>query len=708
MSIRITIRILFWVTVLTLCPILVSAQNNKYKINDKLYPRYEKADKLRYTDEGLQLADSLYREAIRIGDKKAQCLAHCVPVHYYFNKKDRNLLWNAVEELCSVSRTNGYLQYYYWGYRMWIVYLANSDRTMEAMQEAEEVRSQAEKDRHPYGIYTTLCLMGDLYSVRDDDAIATEFYIKALEYQLEHMPEQDPTMICMSIARYYRQKNKRTEQDLQTASKYIEIGLANAKYERNRAKLMCEQAMVLHTGNKIEEFKKLYEQCEPLIIKYNLYSSTEQLRYRKEILDGDFEEALKIANTLPNKFDRHMGRYFVFKKWGKFSEALSEYEQGFLELNLLREKERRGDLAEMGAQFDNYRLLLNNTRLEAEASAMKEKATAAELDRVQAQMLADKKNAQLQQANDKLRLSKLEARYKAQKADLELQQERIKTERASKWTYGLGLALVGLTFIYTLVEWWRTRASARRLHAKNKELTEARDRALQSEKMKTAFIQNMSHEIRTPLNAIVGFSQLLTSSDMTSDVAEVQEFSRIISHNSNLLTTLVNDILTLSDLDSGNCKIRLSEVNVDVLCRTAITLAQNKAHPGVQTDFQSDVPATFLLSTDQSRISHVLDNMLSNACKFTQQGSITLTCSLAENPGYLTFAVADTGPGIPEDKREEIFERFTKLDAFQQGTGLGLSICAAIAGLLHGRIYVDPAYTQGARFVFILPLDNEQ
>lgn len=707
-NIQIMARILFFVTALMLCPFLIIAQNNKYKINDKLYPQYEKADKLRYTEHGLLLADSLYQEAIRIGDKKGQCLARCIPVHHYSKKKEKNALWNSVEKLSSISRANGYLQYYYWGYRMWIVYLVNSGQLTEAMRKAEEMRQQAEKDHHPFGIYTTLCLIGDIYSTRADYAIAAEYYVKALEYQQAYLPEQDPTMICKNLSEYYRRKSDRTEKDLRTALKYVEIGLTNAKYERNRIRLMCEKGMILYTEGKIEEFKELCNEYMSLIVKNDLQTYTYQLRFRKQIADGNYEAALKIADSLHTEYDRHNARYVIFKQWGKCAEALSEYEFATHELNKLREKERRSDLAEMSAMLDNYQLQLKNVRLESEASIMKERATKAELERMQSQMLVDQKNAQLQQTNDKLKLNKLEMQYKAQKANLELQQERIKTERAGKWTYGLALALVGLIFIYSLVEWWRTRTNARRLHVKNLELTEARERALQSENMKTAFIQNMSHEIRTPLNAIVGFSQLLTSPDMTLDAAEIQEFNQIISHNSNLLTTLVNDILTLSDLDSGSCKAHFSDVNVDVLCRTAVTLAQNKIQPGVQMNFKSDVPGTYLLSTDHLWTSRVLDNMLTNACKFTQQGSITLTCSLTENPGYITFAVADTGPGIPEDKREEIFERFAKLDAFQQGTGLGLSICATTAKLLHGRIYVDSTYTQGARFVFMLPLSGNK
>lgn len=234
----------------------------------------------------------------------------------------------------------------------------------------------------------------------------------------------------------------------------------------------------------------------------------------------------------------------------------------------------------------------------------------------------------------------------------------------------------------------------------------ARDRAEQSDKMKMFFIQNMSHEIRTPLNAIVGFSQMLSLPEMEFTEEEKSEFSLRIQQNSDLLTTLVDDLLDLASLESGKYTMRLEPHSCNAVCQSAIVTVEHRKPENVKLYFTSDVADDYLIVTDEKRLEQVLINFLTNAEKHTEQGEIHLHCSLSEIAGKITFSVADTGSGIPEDKADSIFERFNKLDAFKQGTGLGLNICRIIAERLNGEVRLDRNYTGGSRFLLILPLNG--
>ena len=220
---------------------------------------------------------------------------------------------------------------------------------------------------------------------------------------------------------------------------------------------------------------------------------------------------------------------------------------------------------------------------------------------------------------------------------------------------------------------------------------------------KTRFVQNMSHEVRTPLNAIVGFSQLLSLPDGSFPEEEKQEFAGHIVNNTKMLTMLLDDILHVSAMDSGNYRITYEDGEMHYMAQAAISSAEHRLKPGVRMyyDPETTEPHTFI--TDPHRVQQILINLLTNACKHTTEGEIRLTSSLTQNPGFVTYAIEDTGSGIPPEQADTIFERFTKLNEFVQGTGLGLSICRDIAQRMNARVYLDTTYTGGARFVLELP-----
>lgn len=239
-----------------------------------------------------------------------------------------------------------------------------------------------------------------------------------------------------------------------------------------------------------------------------------------------------------------------------------------------------------------------------------------------------------------------------------------------------------------------------RLKKVQEELEAARRVAEVAGEQKTAFLANMSHEIRTPLNAIVGFAGLLAN----ASESERNSYVEIIKGNTNMLLQLVNDILDMSKIEAGTLEFIYSDTDVNQIMRELegiFRLRLEEADSPVRIVFEPCLPVCFI-HTEKNRVSQVLSNFLSNAFKYTKEGSITLGYKVREDDIY--FYVQDTGAGIPAGKVDKVFERFMKLDAKKQGTGLGLSISRTIIKKLGGEIGVFSEYGKGSTFWFTLPV----
>ena len=243
----------------------------------------------------------------------------------------------------------------------------------------------------------------------------------------------------------------------------------------------------------------------------------------------------------------------------------------------------------------------------------------------------------------------------------------------------------------------------RRLKKSREELNEARKVAENSMHLKSLFLSNMSHEIRTPLNALAGFSAILAEDNLDNETR--QQFEAIIHQNSDLLLKLINDVVDFSRQQNGEIQFKIEEQNAVEICRNVVETVDKVKRTAAEIRFESDLD-TLTLSTDKARLQQMLINLLVNANKFTDKGSIVLTLKREGNEAL--FSVTDTGCGIAPEKREKIFNRFEKLDENAQGTGLGLSICRLIIERLGGKIWVDPDYNDGARFCFTHPIDRKE
>ncbi len=213
----------------------------------------------------------------------------------------------------------------------------------------------------------------------------------------------------------------------------------------------------------------------------------------------------------------------------------------------------------------------------------------------------------------------------------------------------------------------------------------------------------MRHEILTPLNAIVGFSQLIADSMPEKKREEMEKYTNIIAENNDILHTVITDIIDISQLETGEMKVTYRPESLNEICINTTTTMARKASKNVKMYF--DAPKDDLvIYTDRVRVEQVITNFLNNAAKFTESGSITLSYKVDDEKSNVVISVTDTGIGIPENKQEVIFDRFVKLNQYSSGTGLGLHICRLIAEILKGTVKVDPTYTDGARFLFIIPL----
>ncbi len=279
--------------------------------------------------------------------------------------------------------------------------------------------------------------------------------------------------------------------------------------------------------------------------------------------------------------------------------------------------------------------------------------------------------------------------------------------KLSKYSYYIELLVLGIVLLLLLLAFvgvllFRTQRLKRTLETREEQLVVAREKAEESDMLKSAFLANMSHEIRTPLNAIVGFSSLMQDGELSQE--ERAEYCSIVVNNSEMLLTLLNDILDISSLECGKIRFNYSSEDVVQICRHVIMTTAHTRQEGVECRFECPVES-FSLTTDAHRLSQILINLLTNAGKFTTQGCITVGLEICPEQQEVLFSVSDTGPGIPLDKQEAVFNRFEKLAGnMKKGTGLGLAICRQIAMIFGGRIWVDSTYTAGARFVFAHPI----
>ena len=237
-------------------------------------------------------------------------------------------------------------------------------------------------------------------------------------------------------------------------------------------------------------------------------------------------------------------------------------------------------------------------------------------------------------------------------------------------------------------------------------LLAVRDKAKAADRVKNDFVENMSNEISIPFRAIVEYSHLIADLAEEDERPYIREYGEIMSVNTDLIVRLVNDLLELPEIESGSLSVHRSPSSVLSICNIALDLVKKHVAPGVKIIFANAGKPDSKIITDPQRVEQVLIQLLSNAAKFTETGSITLAYEINPAKDKITFTVTDTGIGVPRGMEEAIFDRFVKTDPTTQGNGLGLYISRMIADLMNGSLRLDATYRKGARFIFTAPING--
>lgn len=264
-------------------------------------------------------------------------------------------------------------------------------------------------------------------------------------------------------------------------------------------------------------------------------------------------------------------------------------------------------------------------------------------------------------------------------------------------------ALLGTVFLLTLL----IIALVYIVQTRKKHLVELRKayhKAMESEKMKTAFIQNVSHEVRTPLNIITGFAQVMADPDLAGNPEERKRISTMMQKSTRQVTILIDEIIGLSLIESTE-KMRKNDVsNINTILRGLQTEYKDYVTDETDIKLETTLPDDFTLKTNENMLRRILSCLMDNAVKYTEKGCITIKASMAGD--QLQMMVTDTGYGIPAEEAEHIFDRFVKLDNFKEGIGLGLPLSRKLAEQLGGKVELDTTYTDGAQFIVTLPISE--
>jgi signal transduction histidine kinase len=288
-----------------------------------------------------------------------------------------------------------------------------------------------------------------------------------------------------------------------------------------------------------------------------------------------------------------------------------------------------------------------------------------------------------------------------------MQEEALKKEEEATKRQNMLLSVAILLLLAALglvvSRYLMRRRMQKQLVKKNRELKIALMRAEESDRMKTSFIEHVSHEIRTPLNIITGFTQVITNPSFKLGSQERDKMLKDISVNTIEITNIVNELLEVAQEESHQHYEKNDTVAVNKFCEKIIKEMDILNHHHLPIHFLTKVEADFIIKTNRPAVEKVLKQLLENALKFTNEGKVELYVNESPDHGIIHFIVTDTGIGIAEEHREQIFERFFKVDNFKQGFGLGLTISRKIALLLGGSLHLDTEYTDGARFILTLP-----
>ncbi len=444
--------------------------------------------------------------------------------------------------------------------------------------------------------------------------------------------------------------------------------------------LLIQTGRTSEAADLLQQLDKLTEEVPCKLLGFMLPLTHAAFEIKTNNLDKA-NSYLEQAKEIVDKTGYEHYEHLLMQTWAAYYEKKGEYKQALELYNNLEHHTKEHAIAP-SLQFALARAyLLEKTGNTDEACLIYQKVYAQQ-DSICAKSYARQ-------------INEMRVRYYVDQIEIENQTERNRLLLGS---------IIGFLFLLGLVIFiaFRIRKQNTELVESKKRLETAKTSAENAIRTKSMFLSNMSHEIRTPLNALSGFSSILTEEHIDNEMR--RQCNDIIQQNSELLLKLINDVIDLSNLELGKLEFTFENCDAISVCRNVIDTVERVKQTSTAVVFKTEL-STLKLYSDSSRLQQVLINLLINATKFTPQGCITLEVSQESDTSAL-FSVTDTGFGIPLEKQGQIFNRFEKLNEGAQGTGLGLSICQLIIERLGGKIWIDPSYTGGARFLFTHPIGN--
>ena len=713
--------ILLLLSLLVVMPQAINS-DNYLGIDDECF-RFYMAGNIHY-EKGLTYADSLEAHARKIGENRSIVLAEWIRALYWSHQKDHARRQAQLLKLRKKAKElNDEREYY-------LSFVNEADdrwyefKYKEALDILETLHNEAARSGSKYGLWRSYTSYANIYGRMGSKKLAVEYSQKAIDIAHDIKPHLSTFANYHTLAANVDNDNQRIA--------YARKSLEEANNRMDSAAAYTNLYNLYHIYNKRAEYDALYNILsspkgkEMLGVRSSLVVELNHLLYKKKYNDI-ISLLFKNKHLLTDQeFLRNLE--VVYKYAGRYKEAYQTHKEldsmkegnNFVSLSTVLEQfdlnNRHSELARTKLQQDLQKAQENLDLAKAEAQraedAAKTKAALILQKQQQATLERDSANnivLQLEHQHKAALADKAHAALRQAKLDTELEENLRNSERSrSRIIIAsiIGLLTLLALFIVGYITISRRRHTRQMLHL-NKELASAIEAARNASHKKDLFLQNMSHELRTPLNAVMGLSQILTCGVPVSD-EEKLEYGHDINNNVKMLQMLIDDIINISDIEKGTYSMSLHRSDIATICHDAMALAQYRVPGGVELRYDNDLPEGYQCVIDSKRAQQVIVNYLTNACKHTREGSIVVRSTLNDHPGYVTFSVTDTGEGIPADQAHNIFERFTKLNDFVQGTGLGLNICYTIALMLHGRVWLDTTYTDGARFFFEIPTNLKE
>ena len=616
----------------------------------------------------LTASDTLLDMAIRCNDTVMSKIALGAKLDYYYYGQGENRTDSViagVNRLKRFARSVGNAELYYWAWAARLVnyYIIQGEYNI-ALLEAEKMLQEAKKEGKQESIAECYYALANVYAAKGLMKKSQEFMLKEIDiFENTDVVRYNISCQYSDAAKIYIDlgEEEKAPELLKKALKAVKSPYHEVTANLVYVSLYLAQGDTVAARQALEKCRQMYAD-EPSLKRHIHYLYDVEIDYDWKV--GNFQKALNVLDERETELKRknNLATLMQLRKtkadilWdmNRKEEAAGLYRDFLLEQK--KEKERNEEVA-----TGEFATMLNLQQLTAEKGRL----------------------------------------------------EKISQEKQLQNTRIILFSVIGILCVVIVFLWQQRKLNAKleksrdKLDEKNRilieakeELRKAKEGAEQSNWLKTMFIQNMSHEIRTPLNSIVGFSGVLV--DMLDDKEDIGQYVALIESNSKLLLKLVGDILDISILDS-EVEIKHNAVDVNACCQASIDAAGTLFSPDTKLVFK---PACdeLIINSNYNYIVQVLDNLLSNASKFTHEGSVTLAYEVKKETNQLIFTVTDTGIGIPIDEQEHVFERFVKLDNFSQGAGLGLSICRIVAERLGGFLIIDREYTQGTRFIFCVSM----